>query len=77
MSHLHCSIDCYEMALQLIPSINHLEIASSMQKTLKTHFGNAWNELGTYYMALSASLDYAQGGLNHDTYEMSRTALIS
>lgn len=58
-----CSIDCYEKALQLISSVPLLEVASDLQRTLKAHFGGAWNELGTYYMLASSPLDYAQGKL--------------
>ena len=59
------SIDCYEAALQLVASVPLLETASSyLQKTLKTHFGSAWNELGTHYMVVSSSLDYAQGKIS-------------
>lgn len=53
------SIDCYEMAQQLSTSLDM--VTSDVIRTLKTHFGSAWNELGTYYMVMSSTLDYAQG----------------
>ena len=55
------SIDCYEKALQLAPSVPSLDTASDSYKTLESHFASAWNELGTYYMHVSSSLDYTQG----------------
>jgi tetratricopeptide (TPR) repeat protein len=55
------SIDCYERALQLAPSsLPPAETGSDILRTLRAHFGSAWNELGTYYMAVASSLDYAR-----------------
>ena len=56
------SIDCYEKALQLAPSVSLSEPqSSSVLRTLRTHFGSVWNELGTHYMVTASSLDYATG----------------
>ena len=56
------SIDCYEKALQLAPSVRLSEAQSSgVLLTLRTHFGSVWNELGTHYMVTASSLDYAKG----------------
>ena len=56
------SIDCYEKALQLGPSVRLSEAQSSgVLLTLRTHFGSVWNELGTHYMVTASSLDYAKG----------------
>jgi hypothetical protein len=55
------SIDCYEKALQLGPSVRLSEAQSSgVLLTLRTHFGSVWNELGTHYMVTASSLDYAK-----------------
>ncbi|CAI8029486.1 Erythroid differentiation-related factor 1 [Geodia barretti] len=55
------SIDCYEKALQLAPSVRLSEAQSSgVLLTLRTHFGSVWNELGTHYMVTASSLDYAK-----------------
>lgn len=44
------SIDCYEFAR----AVGH----SSDQKSLEDRIGNAWNELGVYYMQVASTLDF-------------------
>ena len=66
--HTHYSVDCYMFAQAMLPSPAPPPspspppiITGHQQRLLCDKLGNAWNELGVYYMHVAASLDFANG----------------
>ena len=66
--HTHYSIDCYTFAQAMLPSPAPPPspspppiITGHQQRVLCDKLGNAWNELGVYYMRVANSLDFANG----------------
>ena len=61
-THTRYSIDCYTVAQAVLPSPYPSSIIiDHHQHLMCDKLGNAWNELGVYYMHVAASLDFASG----------------